>query len=217
MALNNFDDDDQFKSSMNLFGEPEPEQPSDGGSSSGLPPFPDSDQEPEPEPEKKPSGKNFLIAIGILGAIMVLALVLLVLIAPRIISQQQANQMEQVARINAANTATALAATQQFLESQATATPQPTAVQPTKTPVVVIATSTPHGGAQSTLSPNELATVHALQTKMAAGGTITPGPTSTKLPNTGFADDFGLPGVFGLAAVLVAVIFISRKIRTASH
>jgi hypothetical protein len=62
---------------------------------------------------------------------------------PKIIAQQQANQMEQVAQINAANTATAMAATQQFLLSQATATPQPTAVQPTKTPVVVIATSTP--------------------------------------------------------------------------
>lgn len=208
MALNNYDDD-QFKSENDLFGEPE----SNFDSGSGLPPVPD----PEPGPENKPSGKNFLIAIGILGAVLVLAIVLLLLVAPKLIAQQQSNQLEQVARINAANTATALAATNAYLQSQMTATPLPTS-EVTKTPVVVIATSTPAGGeGESTLSPEELATVSALQTKMAANGTTTPAPTSTKLPTTGFADDFGLPGIFGLAAVLIAVIFISRKIRTASH
>lgn len=212
MALNNFNDDDNLDSSYSLFGDDEPEI--GGSSNSGLPPAP----EPEPEPENKPSGKNFLIAIGIMGAILVLALVLLALIAPKLIAQQQANQMEQVAQINAANTATALAATSQFIANQATATPPPTAVVPTKTPVVVIATSTTEvGGASGTdgLSADELATVSALQTKMAVAGT--PQPTATNLPNTGFADDFGLPGVFGLAAVLIAIIFISRKIRTATH
>jgi len=212
MALNNFNDDDKIESSYSLFGDDEPEI--GGSSSSGLPPVPD----PEPEPENRPSGKNFLIAIGIMGAILVLALVLLLLIAPKLIAQQQSSQLEQVAQINAANTATALAATSQFIANQATATPQPTAVEPTKTPVVVISTSTAEVGGASGgdgLSANELATVSALQTKMAAAGT--PEPTATNLPNTGFADDFGLPGVFGLAAVLVAVVFISRKIRTATH
>jgi len=195
MALNNFDDD-QYNSDMGLIGDPEPEY--------------------TPEPENKPSGKNFLLAIAIIGVILIGALVLLLLVAPKIIAQQQASQMEQVAQINAANTATALAATNQVIADMVTSTPLPTTVLPTKTPVIVFATSTP-AGAQSTLSADELATVHALQTKMAGGGDTTPVPTSTALPNTGFADDFGLPGVFGLAAVLIAVIFISRKLRTAAH
>jgi hypothetical protein len=55
MALNNFDDDDQYRPSMNLFGEPEPGQPVDDGSGSGLPPFSEGEGAPEPEPEKKPS------------------------------------------------------------------------------------------------------------------------------------------------------------------
>lgn len=213
MALNNFNDDDnQYDSGMSLFGE-ESESNFDS-SGSGLPPIP----EPEPEPEHRPSGRNFLIAIGIMGAILILGLVLLLLIAPGLISQQQASQMEQVAQINAANTATAMAATSQFIAAQATATPLPTAAEPTKTPVVVIATSTSAvGGVESGLSADELATVSALQTQIAAAGLSTPEPTSTNLPNTGFADDFGLPGLFGLAAVLVVVIFLSRKLRTAAH
>lgn len=195
MALNNFDDD-QYNSNMGLGGESEPE--------------------PTPEPEKKPSGRNFLLAIGILGVILLLALILLLLVAPKIIAQQQANQLEQVAQINAKNTATALAATNQAIKAQATATLQ--AVLLTKTPVVVLATSTPQPGAERTLlSPNELATVHALQTQMAGGGTTYPAPTSTALPTTGFADEFGLPGILGLAAVLIAVVFISRKLRTSAH
>jgi hypothetical protein len=39
--------------------------------------------------------------------------------------------------------------------------------------------------------------------------------TSTALPNTGFADDVGLPGMFALAIALVIVIFLVRRLRAA--
>ena len=74
-------------------------------------------------------------------------------------------------------------------------------------------------GAQ--LSADELATVSALQTQMAAqggaSGTGTPAVTSTALPETGFADEYGVPGLVILAIVLIGVIFLSRKLRTALH
>jgi LPXTG-motif cell wall-anchored protein len=81
----------------------------------------------------------------------------------------------------------------------------------------MIATSTPVvAGAQ--LSASELATVQALQTQMAAtGGNGTPTVTSTALPTTGFADEYGLPGMVGLAVILIAVIFLSRKLRTSAQ
>ena len=198
MALNNFDDD-QFNPDLGIGGEPVPEPP---------------------EPEHKPSGRNFLLAIGIIGVILILALVLLLLIAPGIISQQRASQLEQAAQINAANTATAMAATALAIEQAATPTPLPFTPTPTNTPVIAVATSTPVvAGAQ--LSASELATVQALQTQMAASGggslTTTPQATPTALPTTGIADEYGIPGMVGLAAILIAVIFFSRKLRTSPH
>lgn len=208
MALNNFDDD-QFNPDLGLGGNDAPEPP---------------------QSNKQPSGRNFLLAIGIIGVILVLALVLLLLVAPGILSQQRANNIEQAAQINAANTATAMAATAFAQQQLATAT-----TIPTRTPMIVIATSTPvvvgaqlqatstsrpgtpqAAGAQ--LSAAELATVSALQTQMAAqGGAGTPEATSTALPKTGFADEYGIPGLLGLAVILIAVIFLSRKLRTSAH
>jgi cytoskeletal protein RodZ len=194
MALNSFDEE-QF----------EPEMESGGA--------------PSPTPSKKPSNRNFMLAIGILGVILILALVLLLLVAPSILQQQRNSQLEQAAQINAANTATAMAATALAIQNAATATPTPTVASPTKTPVVVLYTSTP-ASAVSALSESDQATVQALQTQMAAAqggasGTTTVEPTDTSaLPESGFFDEVGLPGMVGLAAVLIAIIFLSRKLRT---
>jgi cytoskeletal protein RodZ len=177
--------------------------------------------EPTPEPEKKPSNRNFLLAIGILGVILILALVLLALVAPGILNQQRASQNEQAAQIYANNTATAMAATAIAMQGAATSTPLPASeLGPTKTPLVVMATSTPAVASTSALSANEQATVQALQTEMAAQGGaagLTQTAAATALPSSGFADEVGLPGMIGLAAVLVAVIFLSRKLRTSAH
>jgi hypothetical protein len=201
MALNNFDDD-QFNPDSDFSGEPSPESP---------------------QPENQPSGKNFLLAIGIIGAVLILALVLLLLVAPGIISQQRASTNEQAAQINAANTATAMAATALANQRSITSTPVVLVVTSTPTSVVVSAASTSVvAGAE--LSASDLATVQSLQTEMAAEGgeadatgTTTPAATSTALPTTGVADEYGLPGLVGLAVILIAVVFLSRKLRTANH
>lgn len=193
MALNNFDDD-QF------------DQENIGG-------------EYEPEPRKPRSNKNFLVAIGIIGVLFVIALVLLLLVAPGLLAKQRAAQQEQAALINASNTATALAvnalAQQQatLLAVKTTVPPTVAVTIPTKTPVVVIQRNTAESSVGGGLSASELATVSALQTKMAGGAAGTPAPTSTALPTTGFADEVGLPMMAGLAIVLVAVIILSRRLR----
>ena len=206
MALYNFDEE-QF----------EPEQESGnagvGGIGNGG-----GDNFSQP-PKKKSSNRNFLLAIGILGVILILALVLLLMVAPGILQQQRANQLEQAAQINAANTATAMAATALAFQNAATATPNPALFTPTKTPVVVLQTSTPAAVVSSGLSQSDQATVQALQTQMAgaqggANGTATAiALQATALPESGFADEVGLPGMIGLAAVLIVVVFLSRKLR----
>ncbi|HBF41670.1 MAG TPA: hypothetical protein DDW19_07895 [Anaerolineaceae bacterium] len=179
------------------------------------------DEEPglggeSPEPEKKPSNRNFLLAIGILGVIFILALILLLLVAPRLIAQQNAARQETAAAINAANTATAAAANAARQTQMVTAVPATS----TKAPVVVVKTNTPIPTATSRLSQSELATAQALQTQMAGQGggatptvRITPRPTATALPTTGFADEVGLPGLLGMAGAMILVIVLARRIR----
>ena len=193
MALNNFDDEN-FNPDLEPGEEFTPEPP---------------------EPGKPSSSKSFWVAIGIISAILILALVLLVLVAPGIISKQRQNNIDQAAAINAANTATAMAATVMAIP-QATNT-QVMVTNPTKTPVVSVgSTSTPVVGG-GVLSTSELQTVQALQTQIAKQASGTPAATSTQLPTTGVADEYGLPGFVGLAVILIAVVFLSRKLRTSAH
>jgi LPXTG-motif cell wall-anchored protein len=46
--------------------------------------------------------------------------------------------------------------------------------------------------------------------------TQTATPTATGLPDTGFADDIGAPTLLGMAALLILVIFIARRMRAAT-
>ena len=85
---------------------------------------------------------------------------------------------------------------------------------PTSTPVIAQATVT----ASPTQNP-ATATVGAAFTQIAAASTastqttLTVIATSTALPNTGFADDIGLPGMFAMAFAFVIVIFLVRRLR----
>jgi hypothetical protein len=76
--------------------------------------------------------------------------------------------------------------------------------------------------ATATASPTQnpaTATVGAAFTQIAqtavtnANTTQTVIATSTALPNTGFADDVGLPGMFAMALAFVVVIFLVRRLR----
>jgi hypothetical protein len=95
-------------------------------------------------------------------------------------------------------------------------------VQPTITPTEgdVTVTETPTGG--PTVHP-ATETVQALLTQAAVAQTqaaeeiLTVTPTATiVLPDTGFADDIGLLGMFMLGSALILVIFFARRLRSAN-
>ena len=92
----------------------------------------------------------------------------------------------------------------------------PTAVvaaAPTQTPVVAQATAT---AIPATTTPDPAtATVGAALTQ-AALAQLTHVPTSTALPGTGFADQYGAPGLVILGMGLIAVVFLARRLRVGS-
>jgi septal ring-binding cell division protein DamX len=175
----------------------------------------DEEMEDSPPPEES-SNRTFLLVAGILGGVLLLTLICLAVYAMVFVPRRESSQQTQVAEINAQNTEVALAA-QMTRQAQAwTATPSATSV-PTETstasPTPVIApTDTP---AEEPTEDPRTATVAALLT-LQAGGNLTTTPTATALPATGFADDFGVPGLLSLAAALVVVIFLARRLRTAT-
>jgi hypothetical protein len=176
----------------------------------------------EQEPEKTPGNRTFLTVIIALGVIFLLALLGLLIFAPRLISNQRAEQMEEAAQINAANTATAVAALVQQgqLDTQQAQTEIASTLTaaPTKTPMIAVATHTPQATTTG-LSADDLATVEALQTQMTVVSTAYATPTvkPTALPDTGFMDDIGLPTMAGLAVLLIIIILFSRHLRLSSR
>lgn len=168
-------------------------------------------------PPENANNRTFVLVAGILGAIMLLTLVGLGLYAFVFGPSQRERQATQVAEINAQNTQVARAAALTAAALQFTATPSPTAIPtdtppPTAspTPVVVIPTQVL---ATNTPDPRT-ATVAALLTQAAAAQeTVT--PTASGLPQTGFGEDVGVPGLVGLTLVLIGVIFLARRMRAA--
>ena len=147
-----------------------------------------------PPPEES-SNRTFLLIAGVLGGLVLLALLCLgaYLIFSGNTNQQasqtaQAQATQQAATIQAGLTQTAAAG---GLTQTAAVT---NTVPPTNTPVIAQPTTT------------FTVTVNPAQTVIA---------TSTALPNTGFIDDFGGPWWFMTALVLVVVIFLVRRLRAA--
>ena len=143
-----------------------------------------------------------------------------------ILPGRDTGQQTKVAAINATNTAVAEEARLTAIVMRGTLTPTITDTLPpptetlTLTPVptntatpVLAPTNTPEPTSDETVNP-ETATVAALLTQQA--GEETPIPTATALPDTGFADDFGVPGLLLVAGVLMVVIILSRRLRVSS-
>jgi hypothetical protein len=159
-------------------------------------------------PPEESGNRTFLLVAGILGGLVLLGLLC---IAGYLFFRNSSNQQseltavfqltQQQATVQAGVTQTAVA---QALTQTAAVT---NTVPPTSTPVIAEATSTP----TATANP-ATATVGAAFTQI-ANSTQTIIPTSTALPNTGFADDVGAPGLILLAIVLVVVIFLVRRLR----
>jgi len=164
------------------------------------------------------SNRTFLVVAGILGAILLIALLAIAAYAVLVLPGRDTGQQTQVAAINATNTAVAEEAQLTAIAKQITLTPTFTA---TSTPTETL-TPIPTNTATPVLAPTNTPdpatqTVAALLTQQAGGGADeTPVPTATALPGTGFADDFGVPGLLLIAGVLMVVIILSRRLRASS-
>ncbi len=174
------------------------------------------------------SNRTFLIVAGILGGILLIALLAIAAYAVLYLPSRGPAEQTQVAGINATNTAVAEEAQLTAIAKQITATPTFTAtLPPTATPTitpsstatpVLAPTNTPVPVDEGTPDPAATETVAALLTQQAGGGGDGPTlvPTSTALPDTGFADDFGVPGLVLVAGVLMVIIILSRRLRTSN-
>jgi hypothetical protein len=177
------------------------------------------DGEEAPLPEESNNNRTFLIAVGILGGIILISIACLVgvyLFGSRGSTAQQAQATIAAATAGAENNAfieSALTATfQASILPTTTSTPEPTQVVnvPTATSTVdpagaqALAVGTPAAAT---------ATVGAALT-LAAAAQLTIVPTTTALPNTGFIDDMGVPGLVVMALAFVIVILLARRLRT---
>lgn len=115
-----------------------------------------------------------------------------------------------------------------------TNTPLPTKTRaPTNTPLVVLAptntssapTRTSSAPTRTSVAPTTPPTTNAAtatrsaqltQSARQASATPTLRPSATALPQTGIGDELGTPGLITAAFVLVVIIFLMRRLRTAS-
>ena len=202
-----FDDDEQPD-----MGSPAPEQ--------------DDDQSPE---EGEGNNRTFillLIGIGAFTLVVVLCIVgYLILSNTGVLGGTVDTEATNVAVTQQAIFA------QETQNSLASPTLPPTeifTVTPTVTSVVVFATETP--GDLVPVAP-ETATVEAMQTQLAgtiltstaeaqatiqARATVRGTPTRTataRIPQTGFADEVGLPALVVVTIILLGVILLARRLR----
>lgn len=166
-------------------------------------------------PEESNNNRTFMIAVGILAGIILISVACLV--AVYLFGRGgNSNAQNAEATANAANvTATAAAFINRALtatfEAAILASTTPTPV-PTSVVNVATVTNTPDPGAGTPAAAT--ATVGAALTQ-AAIAQLTIVVTTTALPNTGFADDVGIPGLVVMALVFVIVILLARRLRVA--
>jgi hypothetical protein len=162
----------------------------------------------EAPPPEESSNRTFLFAAGGLGLLVLIAL--LCLGAYVLFSLNSGQSAEATAAAQATRQAATIQAglTQTAVAQALTATSGATStLPPTSTPVVAQVSAT----VSPTANP-ATATVGAAFTQIAVS-TQTFIPTSTALPNTGFADEVGLPGMLLATLALVVVIFLVRRLR----
>jgi len=159
-------------------------------------------------PPEESSNRTFLLVAGILGGLVLLGLLC---IGGYLFFRNSSNQQNQstIEAQNTQNAATIQAGvTQTFIAQNLTQTAAVTnTVPPTSTPVIAEATST----FTATANPATV-TLGAAFTQI-ANSTQTIIPTSIALPNTGFADDVGAPGLILIGIALIVVIFLVRRLR----
>jgi len=180
-----------------------------------------SDIEEEGGTPEEASNRTFLIVAGVFGAVVVLSLICLVLFVVFKVLPDRNNKSKEATQSAQRNVDIIKGVTQTAMAGKWTATPTqtytPVPVTPTKK-----ATDTPVIKPSSTPTSPNAATMEylykmATETKAALGkASPTVTPKSTSLGDTGFADQVGAPALLGLAAVLIVVIFLARRLRTAN-
>jgi hypothetical protein len=174
----------------------------------------DTTFEDDAQPEEESSNRTFLIAAGILAGIVFISIACL---AGYLLFFRGGNDEPVVdagattnAQINAALTATMQA---QLSMPSATATA-------TNTSVLALASETPTSMPFLTNTPDPATATVAAGLTQVANAKLTPGgsvPTGTRLPNqladTGFLDDFGVPGMIVMGLAMVIVIMVARRLR----
>jgi hypothetical protein len=183
----------------------------------------ENEYDDEERPPEESSNRMFWILGGIIGLVMVLSLICIAVVVITRIMPQRSGRDATATAISASNAAVQMALTE-TVAAYTAAAPKPTATlpprKPTDTPtpsptplVKDISSPTPEGASLTETAKSLLETAMAI-TQPAMSTAITT-PTST-LPQGGFADEVGLPGLFGLAGLLIVVIFLARKLRTTS-
>ncbi len=187
----------------------------------------DLDKSGEAPPEES-GNRTFLVIAGILGAVAVLALVSIAAYAMMILPGQRSARESYQATLNVQNTEvaqiinmTSTAAVKAAADmANATSTPEPQTATPTTAPTSVVAVA-----AQNTATPTmrwEMATATVLNATIMANAeqysatsTAQAAMVTQVIPDTGFADEAGLPALLGMSLLLAGVIFVARKLRTA--
>jgi hypothetical protein len=171
--------------------------------------FDDTFDDDSDTPEES-NNRTFLLVAGGLGFLVLCALLAVgAYVIFNLNSGQTTNESTAQAQATMQEMTVQAALTQTAIVQAQTQAAVTSTVDPTDTPVIAEATVT------MTETPNPAtATVGAAFTQIAAS-THTIIPTSTALPNTGFADDVGIPGMFALAIGLVILIFLVRRLRAA--
>jgi len=191
----------------------------------------DTGSDEEPGGPEESNNKTFLIIAGVLGSLALLALIGIVVYVLVLLPRTKQAQVNNRAAIDAQNTQvaamvekTATQAAHEAIIAAYTKTPTntpeapaepsvtPTSVVVIPTTAVVAFTNTPNS--QTATAMSLFATLDANATRLAS--TFTAQPTLTRsIPSTGFADEVGLPALFGMALLFIAIIFLARRLRSA--
>lgn len=176
-----------------------------------------------PLPEESNNNRTFAIAVGILGGIIFISVACLG--GVYLFSRNKAAATLQQA--DAANAVTQTAVAVQALIDQSLTATFEAAILPTTTSTVPPTPTPPVAPASPTNTPDPAnplglvgtqaaatATVGAAYTQ-AAAAQLTIVPTTTALAGTGFADEYGLPGLVVMALAFVIVILFARRLRIA--
>jgi cytoskeletal protein RodZ len=177
---------------------------------------------PDKKPPKRSGNQSFRLIAGILAVVLLLALIAAAIYAFIILPGQApaADLPQSAVDAGLTETAEALAGQDEGSQDDAaspsptatrTATAPPATLAPTATEITPIFTAAVNG---QTATVNALLTQAAIAQTEAAGGTVaTATSVPSALPDSGFADDVGLPTLLIATALLLAVILLARRMR----